>query len=1049
MKVGRFWDHCRHCMRGVCIVGSITLSMGVMAQLSPEEAVQRLTVAEDMEVTLFAAEPMLRNPTCIDVDAQGRVWVAEAANYRLFNQQVVDEEGDRIRVLEDTDGDGKADKATTYYQDKSLQAPMGIAVLGNRVYVCQSPEVFYLEDTDGDGKADKKTVILTGFKGVDHDHAIHGILYGPDGYLYMSCGDQGMEVTDGSGHLTHTGPQSPNYIAATVLRTDLEGKHLEVLASNMRNPYEPAVDSYGNVYISDNDDDGNEQTRIDYVFEGGTYGYRMPDTVSRRKGNRRLDAVHWNEDQPGVVPKMINTGFGSPTGLMVYEGSHLPRRLTGQLIHCDAGPREVRAFYPRPDGAGKKAEKEILVSAPNDSWFRPSDACAAPDGSVFISDWYDAGVGGHRMVEAKKGRIYRLTKKNNQEKYTITKPDFDTPKGMIAGMMSPNQATKYLAYQAWNNHSNPEYIMGLIMGAKAAINDPELYHKVFAPRVYWQMIQQPNYRFEIADHFLFTYTIEDGESDPVNELDINDTRIMALRGISRFVDGADALINRILKDPDPGLRRQLLLEMAFPYPEGQGHLSTQIKERTYLFRLKLLQRQYDGNDRFYREALGIAARGRESEAFAMAQEHFGAEGWNPELGGLAFQYHPVEAFDLASGAFEDATLSFELRELALRTIAAIGNDIASEYLVNTATTSSEAKMQVLAFQLLGRHGGDIWREAMNKHDFDTKISAALESGNSTEGILTFIRAANRTGSIEPLLKAVTTLKLDPVVQVDYLTTLETIIGSGEYKLHDDWVEQLSPLLDSPEVAVQTKTVATIARLRGKSVAEALVPFIQNAKHDRAPRAEAVRSLASNKRSVKDLLEWAKEGKVPEDIKVSVAEALRNTSVAEVQTEAISLFPPNVSKSGKPLPTVKQLLAEKGEAVNGKKIYFDENKSTCSRCHDIATGGPEIGPNLGKIGEKLAKQSLLESILDPNAAISHEYQAWFIDTKDEEGLLGYIRSEDATTLELMDSNGAISRIPVNSITQREVGAVSIMPSGLTAGMSVQELVDLIAFLETLK
>ena len=140
---------------------------------------------------------------------------------------------------------------------------------------------------------------------------------------------------------------------------------------------------------------------------------------------------------------------------------------------------------------------------------------------------------------------------------------------------------------------------------------------------------------------------------------------------------------------------------------------------------------------------------------------------------------------------------------------------------------------------------------------------------------------------------------------------------------------------------------------------------------------------------------------------------------------------------------------KGNSVKGREVFFNEERSTCSRCHDIATDGPVIGPHLGKIGEKLAKQSLLESVLDPNAAISHEYQAWYIDTKDEEGLIGFIRSENATTVELMDSAGVVKRIAVNSITQRETSPVSIMPSGLTAGMTVQELVDLIAFLETLK
>ena len=195
----------------------------------------------------------------MDVDAQGRVWVTEAVNYRLFRHQVAEAAGDRIRILEDRDGDGRVDKASTFYQDPSVQAPLGIAVLGDRVYVSQSPKLFYLEDRDQDGVADAKTVVLEGFGGVDHDHAIHGLTFGPDGRIYMTNGDSGLDVTDGSGQRLRAGKKGEPFRAATVLRTDLDGQQLELLAEGMRNPYEPAVDSFGNVFASDNDDDGNQQ----------------------------------------------------------------------------------------------------------------------------------------------------------------------------------------------------------------------------------------------------------------------------------------------------------------------------------------------------------------------------------------------------------------------------------------------------------------------------------------------------------------------------------------------------------------------------------------------------------------------------------------------------------------------------------------------------------------------------------------------------------------------------------------------------------------------
>ncbi len=150
-------------------------------------AVGNLKVAEGLEATLFAAEPMLLSPSDIDVDHLGRVWVCEVVNYR--SRSGSRPEGDRILILEDTDHDGRADKQTVFYQGRDIDSALGICVLGNRVLVSVAPNVFVFTDENGDGKADKKELLFSKVGQPQHDHSTHAFVFGPDGKLYWNVGN--------------------------------------------------------------------------------------------------------------------------------------------------------------------------------------------------------------------------------------------------------------------------------------------------------------------------------------------------------------------------------------------------------------------------------------------------------------------------------------------------------------------------------------------------------------------------------------------------------------------------------------------------------------------------------------------------------------------------------------------------------------------------------------------------------------------------------------------------------------------------------------------
>ena len=320
----------------------------------PENALKGLSLASGLQVTPIATEPLLKNPTNIDIDDKGRIWVTEAYNYRPeINGNPVNEKGDRIIILEDTNGDGQADSTKVFYQDPELDAPLGICVLGNRVIVCQSPYVWSLYDDDGDDKADRKEIMFQGIGGKQHDHGVHAFTFGPDGKLYFNFGNEGKTLKDRNGKtvLDQDGDEiSPKkYKQGMIFRCNPDGSQVECLANNFRNNYEVAVDSYGTLWQSDNDDDGNRSVRINYVMEYGNYGYSDEMTgagwrASRTNMEDSIPLRHWHLNDPGVVPNLLQTGAGSPTGIVSYEGLLLPASFYGQMIHCDAGVNIVRSY---------------------------------------------------------------------------------------------------------------------------------------------------------------------------------------------------------------------------------------------------------------------------------------------------------------------------------------------------------------------------------------------------------------------------------------------------------------------------------------------------------------------------------------------------------------------------------------------------------------------------------------------------------------------------------------------------------------------------------
>jgi putative heme-binding domain-containing protein len=402
--------------------------------LSPAEAIAQMKVPEGFSVELVAAEPDIANPVAMTFDERGRIWVTESFEYPRH------EPGpgrDRVKILEDTDGDGRTDKVTVFAE--GLNIPSGIAVGAGGVWIANAPDILFMQDTDGDGRADKTEVVVTGFGRADTHELPNSLTWGPDGWLY------GLNGVFNQSHVQYRGR---NYdFTCALFRIHPRTRDFELFCEGTSNPWGVAWDREGSAFIS--------ACVIDHLWhltetgyyhrQGGPYPpfvWKLGSIVKHKHQMAAYCGIHYFDSD--AYPEQYRE--------KLYMGN-----IHGNCLNCDVLERSGSSYFARPD-------PDFLTA--NDVWFMPVAQKTGPDGCLYVLDWYDRyhcyqdANRDPKGVDRAKGRLYRI-RYHDTPRAALFDLAKESDEQLITRLASPNIFYRDLAQRLLWERKNPTSIKKL------------------------------------------------------------------------------------------------------------------------------------------------------------------------------------------------------------------------------------------------------------------------------------------------------------------------------------------------------------------------------------------------------------------------------------------------------------------------------------------------------------------------------------------------------------------------------------------------------------
>lgn len=1056
-----------------------------------EIALKRFQLDEGLEVSLFAAEPRVAHPVAFTMDHRGRAFVVETFRLKagvtdtrqhmywldddlacrtvedrvaMYRKHHGDEfeslyvgQDDRIRLIEDTDGDGRADRDTVFASGFTTAATglgAGVLTRGSEVWYACIPDLWRLHDDDDDGVADRRESMHHGY-GVHVGylgHDLHGLIFGPDGRLYFSIGDRGSNVRTDDRHV---------YLPDTgaVFRCEPDGSDLQVFATGLRNPQELAFDDFGNLFTGENNSDSGDLARWVYLVEGSDSGWRMgfqylTQPVSRGPWNAEK---LWHPRHPGqpayIVPPVANYSDG-PSGLAHYPGTGLGERYRGEFFLCDFrgdyAHSGVRRLAVKPRGASFELEDRgrLIWSV------LATDIEFGPDGAAYVSDW----VQGWDLTT--KGRIYRIQDPQaassqivREVKELLARGFGETPIPRLITLL--DHADRRVRQESQFELARRDESARVALERATRADEPRL-RRIHA---LWALGQIARRDPEVVSPLLGLAADSD--------LEVRAQLCRILADVRR--EEVVAPLTALLKDPSPRVRSLAALALGKQGRTGSipallEALSTNddadaVIRHTCVMALSwigdvpaLLERTADPS-RAIRRGVLLTLRRLRSPAIALFLDDADSE-----------------LVDEAARAIYDLPIPPALPALARLGLRNALPEMTARRVVNALNRLDDAP-GVAALATREDLTETVRLEALD-------ILRTWESPRGRDRVVGAWRPLGprpREAAVEALRPVLTGLLRADSAAVQ-ARTLQTIRDLGVSRLADSLVSLASETSDRPQV--QIEALRALASLDSPALAGALQASLTSphaivraeardllvrvdparavtvlektlASGSRLEKQQALRSLGKLGTPPADaiLAAWIDRlvtGELPPALALDVIEAAESRENPELRKRLETYR--EQGDADDPLTPFRSVL-HGGDAERGRDLFRNHQQIYCIRCHRVGAEGGDVGPDLTTIAKDRDRPYLLASIVAPDLEVAEGFDSVMLIVKTGQVISGVVKSEDETSITLATGEAELVTVKKEDILMRARGA-SAMPAGLHERISRGELRDLVEYLASL-